>query len=131
MAIHIICGKPGGGKSLFGMHLLVKELVETNRNIITNLAVKLPELNEYVQKLHPSDDYKIPQRLRILTDDETKKFWDYRNADNNDGSNGVAYFLDEAHEHFNAREWPRRRGCCVSSCRGCLRGVSRISWAVT
>jgi len=105
MAIHIICGKPGGGKSLFGMHLLVKELVETNRNIVTNLAVKLPELNEYVQKQHPQEDYKIPQRLRILTDDETKKFWNHRSAEANDGSNGVAYFLDEAHEHFNAREW--------------------------
>ena len=72
MAIHIINGKPGGGKSLFGMHLLVKELVETNRNIITNLAVRLPELNEYVQKTHPKEDFHVPQRLRILTDEETK-----------------------------------------------------------
>jgi hypothetical protein len=126
MAIHIVCGKPGGGKSLFAMHLLVKELRESDRNIVTNLAVRVPELNAYMQRFWPDEDFRVLQRLRILSEQESKDFWNHRRVidnemadeqagkapvtdkaalDKDDAGKGVAYFLDEAHEHFNAREW--------------------------
>lgn len=120
----IICGKKGDGKSLYAMHRLVQVLRETNHVVITNLAVKLPELNEYVQKKYPGEDLDVPNRVILLEDDQVLMFWRHRppprqpymfspdvlaEAVAHDPKfmerPPVAYFLDEAHEYWNAREW--------------------------
>lgn len=103
MSIHILLGKPGSGKSLYGTNRVLIELRETNRNIVTNLPLRLDALNEYVQKRWPSENLRAVERIRILSDEEMREFWKIRGED--DGKQGVAYFLDEAHIAFNAREW--------------------------
>jgi hypothetical protein len=105
MAIHVILGKPGSGKSLYATSRVLDELVNGSRNIVTNLPLHPGRLNEYIQQKHPNIDARLIQRLRILSDDEIKHFWDFRGPDDDKGVNGVAYFLDEAHIAFNAREW--------------------------
>jgi len=116
MSIHIILGKPGAGKSLYAVSRLIDELANGNRNIVTNLPLNPGRLNEYLQKQYPDRDCRMIQRLRIMTDDEMGKFWTFRGPGEEqtqqagylalgEAPNGVAYFLDEAHIAFNARDW--------------------------
>lgn len=127
MSIHVILGKPGSGKSLYATSRLIQELRETGRNIVTNLPLRLERLNEYLQEHYPNDDLRMVQRVRMLSDLELRTFWNYRGPEITSGINaaniyddhhsteskpygddkgaGVAYFLDEAHIAFNARDW--------------------------
>lgn len=105
MPIHVILGKPGSGKSLYATQRLILELVEGQRNVVTNLPLRVGRLNEYLQEKYPLADTRIVDRLRILTDDEMREFWKFRGPADDKGERGVAYFLDEAHIAFNAREW--------------------------
>lgn len=106
MPIHVILGKPGSGKSLYATQRLILELVEGERNVVTNLPLRVARLNEYLQQRYPSINTRLVERLRILTDEEMREFWKYRGPSGEDkGERGVAYFLDEAHIAFNARDW--------------------------
>jgi len=122
--IHFISGKPRGGKSLYAVRLVVEELVYGTRTVITNLPLKLPELNEHIQKKYPDKLVNVVGRVIILNDDETGAFYtvrpngvriariskdewkqglkpDYSHV--SDG--GVFYCIDEIHNFFNARAW--------------------------
>jgi hypothetical protein len=110
MPIHVILGKPGSGKSLYATSRVFEELATGTRNVVTNLPLHPGRLNEYLQKRYPDRDCRLIQRLRVLTDDEMREFWKYRGPEgvaggDPEGKSGVAYFLDEAHIAFNAREW--------------------------
>jgi len=111
MSIHIILGKPGSGKSMYATQRVFQELIEGRRNIVTNLPLKPGMLNEYIQKTYPNVNVNFVHRLRILTDEEMSRFWEFRGpptqeqSNGNDEGRGVAYFLDEAHIAFNARDW--------------------------
>lgn len=124
MSIHIVLGKPGGGKSMYGTYRLIVEALEGKKNIVTNLPLRVDRLNEYLQQTHPDVDCRLVQRLRILADEETKAFWEFRgpatsecvdlltgdvvtaaDAKGSDEGRGVLYLIDEAHIAFNAREW--------------------------
>ncbi len=76
--IHFIQGKPGGGKSLFGVKKMVEELVEGERRVLTNLPVDVPRLNEYLQQKYPGKLILLRDRLRLLTEEELKLFWEHR-----------------------------------------------------
>lgn len=78
MPIHTILGKPGSGKSLYATTLLIRELVDGNKNIVTNLPLHPGRLNEYLQEKHPGLDCRMAQRLRMLTDEELREFWKFR-----------------------------------------------------
>lgn len=78
MSIHVIQGKPGGGKSLYATRRVIQELVEGHRNIVTNLPIRLGNLNAYLQKQYPNEDFRAPQRVRILDDLEIRYFWKFR-----------------------------------------------------
>ena len=41
MSIHFISGKPGGGKGLYCMKLILDELVKGRRPVVTNLPIKI------------------------------------------------------------------------------------------
>lgn len=122
--IHFISGKPRGGKSLYAVRLVVEELVYGTRTVITNLPLKLPDLNEHIQKKYPDKLVNVVGRVILLNDDETGAFYtvrpngvriariskdewkqglkpDYSHV--NDG--GVFYCVDEIHNFFNARAW--------------------------
>lgn len=79
--IHFIQGKPGGGKSLFSLHQIIEELRTSSRFIVTNLDIKLPELNEYLVKEFGEDKHAHnpgdawTDRVRILSEEESRRFW--------------------------------------------------------
>jgi len=123
MSIHFISGKPGGGKSLYGVKLILEELMYGQRTIITNVPLKLPELNAYIQKT-TDRAVDVVGRVWILTDDQTGAFWTYRPGGvripqlDKDGwarglkpsyagikDSGVMYVIDEVHNFFGARQW--------------------------
>jgi len=118
MSIHIITGKPGAGKSLYGVHMVIKQLRETQRNVVTNLPIDLAKLNQYLNLKFPTENLCAVTRVRILTDDQIRSFWNYRGLSDEpkeiDGArglslgeapHGVCYVLDEAHIAFNSRDW--------------------------
>lgn len=113
MAIHFISGKPGAGKSMLAVKRLLGELREGRRNIVTNLPLHLGRLNEYLQEKFPKDDLAVLQRVRILTEDEARKFWEIRGPDGDEGVNGVLYVLDELHLFFGARDWMQTGKACL------------------
>lgn len=105
MSIHVILGKPGSGKSLYATTRVIRELLESQRNIVTNLPLRPDRLNEYMGETYPRACTRFVERVRILTDDEIGSFWKFRGPADDPGALGVAYFLDEAHIAFNARDW--------------------------
>jgi hypothetical protein len=121
MAIKIIFGPGGSGKSFFQMHVITKQLRETRRNICTNLAINVPEYNAYLERNFPNEDLNLVGRLRILTDAETFEFWKYRGPlhwtgneydyKEDKGANGVCYVIDEAGvSGFSATGWAQKQG---------------------
>lgn len=65
LSIHFISGKPGGGKTLYSVRLIVDELVRGERVIVTNVPLLLGRLNEYLQEKYPKAfkekfEYKMP-----------------------------------------------------------------------
>jgi hypothetical protein len=122
MSIHFISGKPGGGKSLYGVKLIVEELRYGSRPIYTNVPLLVGRLNEYLQE----DDrlVDVVGRVRLLSDDEAQRFFTVRPngakievltaAEWSQGrkpryenitDRGVLYVIDEVHNFFNARAW--------------------------
>lgn len=125
MSIHFISGKPGGGKTLYSVKLIVEELVYGTRCVITNVPLKLGELNAYLQKNYPQKTIDLHKRVRLFTEEEMKGFFtirpegskgprlltkeEWQRGETPDYSgitdSGVAYFVDEVHIGFNARAW--------------------------
>jgi len=120
-------GKTGSGKS----YLCVKEIDEFLRNtdayIVTNLALKLDELNAYYQQEYPQLSIDVVGRVRLLELHETREFYLHREYGNDlervtkqeekilkfpdfeaaakKSGRPVVYVLDEAHIHWDARAW--------------------------
>jgi hypothetical protein len=129
MAIHALSGKPGGGKSMYSVKMIIDELAFGSRVIITNVPLLLPSLNVYLQKTYPNKTIDLHYRIRMLDEDMTQEFWTYRpvkegygwiriprltKQDWSDGKKpsfkhvedeGVMYVIDEMHNFFNARAW--------------------------
>lgn len=123
MSVHFISGKPGGGKSLYGVKLIIEELLYGHRTIITNVPLKIPELHAYLQE-HSSKVIDVITRVWVLTDEQTQYFWTFRpngvqiprlhQAEWSLGQkpsygavtdNGVMYVIDEVHNFFGSRQW--------------------------
>src|SRR5882672_5024137 len=126
MAIHAISGKPGGGKSMYSVRLILDELLYGSRVIITNVPLSIPALNEYFQRQYPEKNIDLHFRIRFLDEDTTGKFWTLRpkaegygwvkipeltKQDWQEGKKpsygmvedrGVMYVIDECHNFFNA-----------------------------
>jgi hypothetical protein len=132
MSVHFISGKPGGGKTLYSVRLIVDELVRGDRPIVTNVPLNLGRLNEYLQQSYPrqfaqkfeSSSTHITDRVILIDEDDLPKFFTFRgnavrldsvpNAEWKTGKRpdynsvkdaGVFYVLDEVHIAFNARAW--------------------------
>lgn len=122
--IYAITGRPGGGKTLHAVRILCERLRSSpSLRVVTNLPLRLPELNEYLQGCN------VVSRVRILSEDEVRHFWRYRGQRLGaageplgevvgepagdtvryppDGLWPVLYILDEFHLYFNAREWAK------------------------
>lgn len=124
MSVHFISGKPGGGKSLYGMKLVMDELRFGSREIYTNLPIDLGRMAEYCRaEGFIKDGVHITDRIRVLTDDEAAFFWTYRPGVKIERLTdedwrakrrpdysvvtdaGVMFVIDEIHNFFNARSW--------------------------
>jgi hypothetical protein len=97
MSVHFISGKPGGGKTLYSVRLILDELVHGSRVIVTNVPLKLGELNKYIQERYPKAyeryfEFKIgdssvavadvgkhiSERIILIDEDDLGKFFTYR-----------------------------------------------------
>src|SRR6185312_8897230 len=128
MAVHAISGKPGGGKSMYSVRLILDELLYGSRVVITNVPLNLPRLNEYLQQEYPHKSIDLFERIRMLDEDMTAHFWTYRPKGRDEWlrirelskqewqegrkpsyaevtDKGVMYVIDECHNFFNARAW--------------------------
>ena len=96
MSIHFISGKPGGGKTLYGVRMIMDELSCGVRPIITNVPLRLAELNRYFQEHYPKSYERrffrkdeagnvvpvhITDIIRVLSDDEMGVFFSFRGND--------------------------------------------------
>lgn len=125
MSIFYICGKPGGGKSYVAVAQICAELQSgKGRNIVTNIALNLPELAQWCHK-NVKEEVNLDERIRILDEEETAEFWLYephfKYEDRKTikkgklsmevpdfglrGLPGTLYVIDEVHVYFGAREW--------------------------
>src|ERR1700677_3409611 len=131
--INFYCGKPRNGKSYAAMREIVRELLTGDRLIITNVAVKILDVWEYLSLNYPHvvderfirkgvhiadriiliEDSQIPYFFAIrnnhgrLFDSISKKAWNegVRPDYSKVNDSGVLYILDEVHITFGAREW--------------------------
>jgi len=104
----------GGGKSLFATIQICNELEKSERFIVTNVPLKLPEIAEYCHKYidRPVD---LNKRLRVLHREECHRFFlhlpqkDFAHvsevATRQGHDYGCLYVLDEAHIIYPAREY--------------------------
>ena len=122
--IHFISGNPGGGKSYYAMRQILFELQHTTRSVVTNLALNMEEIAQY---LHDQDidigAQHLKQRIRYLEEGEASKFYryrvdgerlplvkkeglDYEIVDYDQCKDtGVLYVIDEVHTYFGSRQW--------------------------
>jgi len=100
MAITILTGVPGEGKSLYGFNLIMDELIHGSRHIVTNLPIDIEKLN--VAFFERFDNGCISDRVTMVEDHELKAIF---TLDNRYPDEGRFFVLDEAHIAFNARQW--------------------------
>lgn len=89
--ISLLTGKPGGGKGLMAMRLVINELRRGKRHVITNLPIRLlPWVNgsgepqrglaAYMLQKYGSE-FDCAGRVHILSDADTDKFYLFRFVD--------------------------------------------------
>jgi len=130
MSIHVVYGPGGAGKSLYQLtEILIPQLRETKRNILTNLPLELGRLNQYLEQTYPGEGLRPLERIRILTGKECGVFWRYRgplrwsihvhpsnayavpDLVEAPSPDGVCYIIDEAGDvGFSAIAWAENIG---------------------
>lgn len=98
MSSRFIGGKPRGGKTLRMVWFLVQTLINTQKNIVTNLPLRLDALQEYCEE--HGIKALVFHRVRVLTLDETDEFYRYRGRDSkgNDHVIGLRYDAKDPRE---------------------------------
>lgn len=76
MSASLITGRPGHGKSYYGVLQVLEELRRSDRYIVTNLPLDLKELCLFCEENFP-DDPNVMGRVRILQPGEAAEFWLY------------------------------------------------------
>lgn len=119
-------GTPGSGKSYEAVKKIIDNL-RIGRCVCTNIdGMDLPECQEYIKNLLGMDDFIFHTKFRYLQKDEILRFWEtetiitpafIRDFDNDVFEDqitetqelicpkGSLIVIDEAHKHFNARDW--------------------------
>jgi len=121
MAIHVLFGPGGSGKSYFQARLVVQELSTTQRNISTNLSLNIPRLQQYLDEQGASVD--VARRVRILTEEETREFWKYRGPKRVSAEGGPDAELVEADKG--------EKGCVFIIDEAGVSGFDALGWAAT
>ena len=120
--ISIVTGRTGSGKTTFAIIQIVKELVFGTRVIVTNVALRLDKLADYIRltyKLEIDGDRVVQLDIK---DDRLKFYWRIRSKDRELGEfggadwqnpgPGVFFVIDEIQSAFSAREWGKHSGEC-------------------
>lgn len=76
MAIRFITGKPGDGKSMVSTQTLCRQVVQTKRQIVTNLPIIPGPLWAFLRVRYGHEIE--PDRITILNEDEVKQFFLHR-----------------------------------------------------
>lgn len=76
--ITFVTGKPGDGKSMYAMRLIARSIMESERFIVTNVPVKVPELRAYLCAKGWSGD--LNERLLLLRHEEVFEFYRFRSG---------------------------------------------------
>lgn len=76
--IFTVVGKPGGGKSFYSLRHIVNVLAHTENVVVTNLSVKISDLHAYLAAKYPEKAIDTPKRVRILTVEQSRRFWLHR-----------------------------------------------------
>lgn len=100
--IYFLTGKPGGGKSYYSLTLIIEEIVKGHRVVVTNLALKLPQLQVLLLDRYDADikkriaegktdedraairdrimntDFNVRARVRMLGKDQVGTFFLHR-----------------------------------------------------
>ena len=127
-AIEYIGGLPGGGKSMYAVKLVLDELMFGHRPIVTNLALKLGRIQEYLHEMgfavHVARRVFLldsPQAIRQFYLRRTHDLllpmptysaqgkqvsWDSSmdwlpSQEDDQAAGGVFYVIDEAHNYFH------------------------------
>ncbi len=92
--INFVIGRPGDGKTLYSVHVLVKRLVYSNCAVITNIKLDLERLNEYIQQRYTDADVDVLERVKIIDGEDVSHFYRFRSGGlvldkvNEEGPNG-------------------------------------------
>lgn len=82
--IRLVTGTPGSGKTLYLVHLLIEELLWTERTIVTNIPIQRANLLGYVEKnLESRSEWKdrvidLDQRIVAIDLEQSFEFFRYR-----------------------------------------------------
>ena len=117
-----LTGKPGAGKSFFATRVIIEEIKDRNRTIVTNVPINKEKLREYVKK-----DFYI---YNLETFANQAHFFTNRGHYNielpnieanvdfkeflQDDDDGILYVIDEAHLYFNSRNWKHMSNATLS-----------------
>lgn len=121
-----LCGKPGAGKGIESLRLIIAELLDpdSQRIIVTNCSLHLAKITEFLAA-RGREDINVYERIYVLSWEETPKFYLRRSLSflgeetrpdpklppqvdfSTFPETPVLYVLDEAHEFFNSRNWQR------------------------
>src|SRR5882724_3239883 len=132
MSVQFVSGKPGGGKSLYSTMLIIDELRLSRREIVTNVALRVPELCHYLHEKYGST-FDAHQRITLLDEKDVFQFWLHRGrgvyvpgrrtisfeegekkgqsvtvpdfVSVAEALGCVLYVIDEVHIFFGARQW--------------------------
>lgn len=77
--IHFYVGKPRNGKSLRVMMKIIEVLTKTEQHVVTNMVLRLDELQEYLDARGHS--IHVIERVTLIDDEQTRNFWLYRGGD--------------------------------------------------
>jgi len=75
--IDLVVGLPRSGKGLFLIKRLVETLLHSNQVVVTNFAVDIPRLHEWIQKT-TGRAIDVPGRIFLLRDEQVKEYFLYR-----------------------------------------------------
>jgi RNase P/RNase MRP subunit p29 len=78
----MLIGLPGDGKTLYSMQMIIRELVFSERKIVTNIEeIELGRLGEYIEQKYPDARIDLDQRLKIIPKALTQDFFRHRAGD--------------------------------------------------
>lgn len=118
MSIRLVTGEPGAGKSLYVMKQLIDVIRNTERQIVTNMAIKLdpwmlgdkPQmgLRSYLETQF-DETFNIDKRITFLEEEMVYEFYRYRGSgvvmDVERDAKGNPVMLDWAKLSENRRHW--------------------------